>query len=224
MEPIIATVLIIGMVGGVGAWVVIDGRRRKATTAALAAPLSERGWTLAVRGDQVVAGLSVVPFGAGSQRRCEDVIQSRDKGIVSFTYRWTTGSGKHKNSHTRRVTMILGGPKLPRLEVEADTMVAKMRAAASGGDHNVELAEFNKAWSVRATDERVGHAVIHPLMIDRLMQPDLMGRSVFFENGRIGLVDYVVQLEDIVIHTDSAVATLRDIDALIPDFLRSEFS
>ena len=79
MEPIIATVLIIGMVGGVG---------------------------------------------AGSQRRCEDVIQSRDKNIVSFTYRWTTGSGEHKNHHTRRVTMLLGGPKLPKLEVDADTVIA----------------------------------------------------------------------------------------------------
>ncbi len=224
MEPIIATVLVIGMVGGVGAWVVLDGRKRKAATAALAAPLSERGWTLTARGDQVAAGLSVVPFGAGSQRRCEDVIQSRDKGIVSFTYRWTTGSGEHKNHHTRRVTMLLGGPKLPKLEVDADTVVAKLRAAVSGGDHNVELAEFNKAWSVRATDERVGHAVIHPLMIDRFMKPDLVGRSVFFEKGRIGLVDYVVKLEDIVIHADAAVATLHDIDRLIPELLRAEFA
>jgi len=224
MEPIIATVLIMVMIGGVGAWVVSDGRKRKATTAALAEPLSARGWTLAERGDQVAAGLTVVPFGAGSQRRCEDVIQSRDKDVVSFTYRWTTGSGKHKNHHTRRVTMLMGGPKLPKLEVDADTVIAKLRAAASGGHHNIELAEFNKAWSVRLTDERVGQAVIHPLMIDRFMQPDLFGRSVFFEKGRIGLVDYVVQFEDIVIHTDAAVATLRDIDRLIPEFLRAEFA
>ncbi len=224
MEPIIATVLMIVMVGGVGAWIVIEGRRRKATTAALAEPLSARGWTLAERGDHVAAGLTVVPFGAGSQRRCEDVIQSRDKDIVSFTYRWTTGSGKNKNHHTRRVTMLMGGPNLPKLEVEADTVIAKMRAVASGGDHNVELAEFNKAWSVRATDERAGHAVLHPLMIDRFMQPDLWGRAVFFERGGVGLVDYVVQFEDIVTHTDAAVATLRDIDRLIPEFLRAEFA
>jgi hypothetical protein len=61
-------------------------------------------------------------------------------------------------------------------------------------------------------------------MIERFMKPDLLGRSVFFEKGRIGLVDYVVQLEDIVTHTDVSVAVLREIEALIPDFLRAEFA
>jgi len=224
MEPVIATVLVVGMIGGVGAWVILDARKRKAATVALAGPLAERSWSLATRGDQVVAGLSSVPFGSGAHRRCEDVIRSSDKSVVSFTYRWTTGSGEHKNNQARRVTMLVGSLKLPKLEVEADTVVSKTRKAAAGGDHDVELAEFTKAWSVRATDERVGHAVLHPAMVERFMKPDLMGRSVFFEKGRIGLVDHVVQLDDIVRHTDAAIATLREVDALIPDSLRAEFA
>lgn len=120
--------------------------------------------------------------------------------------------------------MLVAGPTLPLLEVEADTIVAKMRTTVAGGDHDVELAEFNKAWSVRTSDERVGHAVLHPAMIERFMNPDLYGRSVFFEKGRIGLVDYVVQLEDIVTHTDASVAVLRELEALIPQHLRTEFS
>lgn len=119
--------------------------------------------------------------------------------------------------------MLMRSLKLPKLEIEADTAVAKMRTAAAGGDHDVELAQFNKAWSVRATDERVSHAVLNPAMVERFMKPDLLGRAVFFEKGRIGLVDQVVQLEDIVLHTDASVAVLRDIEALIPDFLRVEF-
>lgn len=222
MEPIIASVLIVAMVGGVGAWVVVSNRKRKATLAAFEAPLADRGWAFTERWDDAAAGLTVIPFNAGNHRRCEDVIRSGDGAVVSFSYYWTTGSGDNKNRHTRRVTMLRGGPLLPRLEVEADTIVAKIRAAAAGGDHNVELAEFNKAWSVRATDERVSHAVLHPLMIDRFMQPDLWGRSVFFEAGHVGLVDYVVQLENIVTHTDAAVAILREIEALIPNFLRTD--
>lgn len=101
MEPVIATILIVGMVGGVGTWVVLDARKRSAATAALVGPLAERDWSLTARGDQVVAGLTSVPFGAGSQRRCEDVIRSADKNMVSFTYRWTTGSGESRNHHTR---------------------------------------------------------------------------------------------------------------------------
>jgi hypothetical protein len=202
MEPIIATVLVIGMVGGVGVWVILDARKRKAATAMLAAPLAQRGWTLTVRGDQVVAGLTADPFGAGSHRRCEDVIRTTDKRLVSFTYRWTTGSGDHKIDHKKRVTMILGGPKLPKTEVEPGAVPT----------------------TVRAADERVGRAIMHPQMSDRLTQPDLVGRSVFFEKGRIGLVDDVVPLADIVIHTEASAAALRDIDALIPADLRTEFS
>jgi hypothetical protein len=51
-----------------------------------------------------------------------------------------------------------------------------------------------------------------------------MGRSVFFEKGRIGLVDEAVPLDDIVAHTDVSVAVLREIDALIPVGVRAEFA
>ena len=202
MEPIIATVLVLGMVGGVGTWVVLDARKRKAATTSLAVPLAERGWTLVARLDQVVARLTSEPFGAGSQRRCEEVIRSADKSVVSFTYRWTTGSGSQKSHHARRVTMLMGGPKLPKLEVEGGAVPTNARAA----------------------DERIGQMLLHPQMMERLVQPDLKGRSVFFERGRIGLVDDVVPLDDIVIHTDVAVAALREIDALIPVALRAEFA
>lgn len=219
MEPIIAAVLIIAMVGGVGTWVAIDARKRKAATAALVVPLAERGWSLAARGDQVIAGMSAAPLGTGSQRRCEDVIRSRDRGLVSFTYRWTTGSGEHKSQQARRVVMLVGRPKLPKLEV------ASARAdAAAGGGPSVEESEFPMGWSVRTANERVGHAVLHSRMIERFMRPDLVGRSVFFEKGRIGLVDEALPLDDIVAHTDAAIATLRDIDALLPESVRSEFA
>jgi hypothetical protein len=202
MDPIIAAVLVIGMVGGVGTWVVLDARKRKAATASLTAPLSERAWNLTVRGDQVVAGLTAAPFGVGSQRRCEDVIRSSDKRVASFTYRWTTGAREQKVDHKKRVTMLIGGPKLPTLEVEAGAVPTTTRAA----------------------DERVGQAIMNPQMIDRFKQPDLMGRSVFFEKGRIGLVDEAVPLDDIVAHTDVSVAVLREIDALIPVGVRAEFA
>ena len=202
MEPIIATVLVMGMVGGVGTWVALDARKRRAATSALVGPLAERKWNLATRGDQIVAGLTSEPFGTGSHRRCEDVIRSADKDTVSFTYRWTTGSGERRHEHAKRVTMILGGPKMPKLEVEAGT----------------------EPPTARASDERVRDAVLNAHMWERLMQPDLKGRTVFFEKGRIGLVDEAVTLDDIVIHTDVAAAALREIDALIPSTVRAEFS
>jgi|GEM_PF-2163123 len=217
METVIAVILLVGLVGAVGAWVVLDARKRKAVTATLVAPLAERGWTLAVRGDQMAAALSSAPFSTGSQRRCEDVIRSAGKSVVSFTYQWSTGSGKGRVHHSRRVTMLVGGLKLPKLEVETN-------AATAGGELGSQSVDFATAWIVRATDEHARQAILHERMRDRFMEPDLMGRSVFFEKGRIGLVDHVVPLEDIVLHTDAAVATLQDIESLIPDSLRVEFA
>jgi hypothetical protein len=130
------------------------------------------------------------------------VIRASDKRGASFTYRWTTRSGEQKIDHKKRVTMILWGPKLPKLEVEAGAVPTTSHVA----------------------DERVGQAMMHPEMIDRLTKPDLVGRSVFFDKGRIGLVDEAVPLADIVIHTDVSVAVLREIEALIPVALRAEFA
>lgn len=223
MEPVIATVLLVAMIGGVGAWVVIDARTRSRTNAALVEQAAAHGWTFVERDDIVFSPFTAVPFAAGSGPRAVDVVRSPDDAVVSFTYRWHTGGGKNKSDHTRRVTVLRAGPNLPRLEVEPGTVIAKANALAHRSEMDVELVDFEKAWSVRAADARVGHAVIHPLMIERFMKRDLWARSVFFESGCVCMVDYVVPRAELVTHMAATIAILRELEALIPDFLRADF-
>lgn len=224
MEPVIATVLIIVMVGGVGAWIMYDARTRKRTNAALVEQAGALGWSFVERDDAVAASFTGVPFGATKAARSEDVLRSADGEVTSFTYRWRTGGGGNTNDHTRRVTVLRAGPTLPRLEVEPGTVIAKANALAHGSEMDLELAAFEKAWSVRATDQRVGHAVMHPRMIERFMKQDLWARSVFFEAGFVGIVDQIIQRPHVATHTVDTVAVLRELEALIPDFLRTEFA
>lgn len=223
MEQVIASVLMLAMIAGVGAWLVVENRSRKAALSKVQAEIADTDLSFVERDNSLFVGLTVNPFELGLRRSANEVLRNEAGTFASFTYRWSTGSSK-RNEHTRRVTWIKAGPVLPRLEVEPDTAVAKVRTAVEGGDHDVELSDFNKAWSVRASDDRVGHAVLHPRMIERLMKDDLYGRTVFFEDGRIGVVDYVIQLADLADHAVVTRALLEQLADLIPDHLRKEFS
>jgi hypothetical protein len=152
------------------------------------------------------------------------VIRGEVPAFTAFTYMWRTGSGDSKNSHTRQITMLRTGPVLPRTEVEPQTIVARAETAAAGGDLDIELADFNRAWSVRSQDQRVSHALLHPRMVERIMQPDLSGRGIFFENGHLAIVDHVIHVPRLAEHTASTVEVLRELAALIPSHLAKEYS
>jgi hypothetical protein len=221
IPSLILLVVVTGAIVGFFWWL---AAKRRSDVAGLTPHLQQHGWTWAERDDQVFAGLTAIPFGRGHSQRAHEVIQGTEPVMRAFTFRWTTGSGDNRNRHVRRVTMIKAGPVIPLTEVEPDTVVAKLETAAAGGDLNVELADFNKAWSVRATDQRISHALLHPRMIERFMQPDLYGRGVFFEQGWIGVIDHVVQVRDVVDHTRSTLAIASDLADLIPPHLVRELA
>lgn len=217
-------VLIVVFVGCLVAFFWWLGAKRKSEVAGLQSQLTPHGWTWSERDDHVFAGLTVLPFERGHSQRAHEVIHGAQPPIIAFTYRWTTGSGDNRNRHVRRVTMIKAGPVIPRTEVDPNTAVAKLETAAAGGDLTLELDDFNKAWTVRATDQRISHALLHPRMMERLMRPDLFGRGVFFENGWIGVIDHVVQVRDMVDHARATVAVASDIADLVPPHLVQELS
>lgn len=219
-----ALIIFVIFVAGLVAFVVWLVRKRKAEVATLMPQLASRGWSHAERDDSVFAGLSALPFGRGNGAMARDVLRASDPEFVAYTYRWRTGSGEHKNDHTRRITMLKQGPEVPLFEVEPQTVVARVETAAAGGDLDVELADFNRAWSVRATDPRVTHAMLHPRMVERFMHPDMFGRGVFFEGGWIAMVDQGVQTPMLAEHAEQSLAILRELAALIPPHLVKEFS
>jgi hypothetical protein len=217
---IVVIIFVLGMVGFV-VWLVL---KRKADVAGLRTEVEQHGWSLVERDDALVEGYVSLPFGRGHAQHARDVIRGDSPTFVAFTYLWRTGSGDSKNSHTRQVTMLAAGPVLPRTEVEPQTIVARAETAAAGGDLDVELADFNRAWSVRSEDTRVSHALLHPRMVERIMQPDLFGRGIFFENGRVAIVDHVVQVPHLAEHTAATLVILQELADLIPPHLARDYA
>ena len=100
---------------------------------------------------------------------------------------------------------------------------SSVETAMSGGDMDIELAAFNRAWSVRSTVATAAHAVLHPRMVERFMDPAMRFRGVFFDQGWLGIVDNVVQVPALVDHAADTVTVAKEFEALIPPHLVREF-
>jgi len=218
LGPLVIVVLVVAAIVVFFWWL---ARKRKGEVAAASAAASARGWTWVGKDDSVFAGLTPLMFGEGQRRWADDVVKGDD--FVAYSFHWVTGRGDRKDTHTRRVTMVSTGVQLPMMEVVPQTVVSSVETAMSGGDMDVELAAFNKGWSVRSTVAPAAHAVLHPRMIERLMDPAMRFRSVFFDQGRIGIVDLVVQTPDLIDHATATVAIAKEIQALVPPHVVREY-
>ena len=95
--------------------------------------------------------------------------------IVAFDYSYQTHSTDSKGQRTTQthkfgvVVMQLPGP-LPHLQVTHEGIFGGAVANALGfRDLQFESDQFNRAFRVKADDERFGHAVVHPRMMELLL-------------------------------------------------------
>lgn len=144
----------------------------------LAAWARTHGWDY-VRYDRELERIqSGAPFDTGDSHAAIEVMRRDWQGrpAVSFTYRWTTGSGKDRSTSYAHVVALRLPAHLPRLEVTPEGVGARLIKLAGGKDLQLELEAFNRAYRVVASDERTAHAVLHPRLMERLLQPHLVGR------------------------------------------------
>lgn len=118
------------------------------------------------------------PFDEGDSHAVTEVLHRpwEDWHVASFTYRWSTGSGKNRQTHHAHVVALHLPAHLPRLEVTPEGVGARLAKLVGGQDMQLELEEFNREYRIVAADERVGHAVLHPRLMERLLADDVRGR------------------------------------------------
>jgi len=126
----------------------------------------------------LVAFSTRYPFGQGHARRAREVLRGRFAGAdaISFTYTWKTGSGKDEQSHTVHVLALALPAYLPIVEVAPESVLDRVARTFGGQDMRFESEDFNRAFRVQAYDERTAHAVLHPRLMERLLESD--GRTV----------------------------------------------
>ena len=141
-----------------------------------------------VRQDQRLINLSAgTPFHFGTNRRATQVFFGQYQGwrILAFDYQWTVQSGKSSTTYHRQITAVDIGMVVPRLDLTPDNAVKRWATALVKHDIDFESEDFNKQWRIQCKDLKFAHDVIHPRMMELLMQPGYDGWSFRYEDSQL---------------------------------------
>lgn len=160
--PALMVLLVIAAVGGIiyVAWL-MEKRRREAM-ARLASKLgygfsARDGWGIPGRYGQIDL------FRRGHSRRARNVINGERDGaaVKIFDYRYTTGSGKNKSTHSRNVMIVeMPEQRFPELFIRRESFFDKVAAAVGFDDIDFESHEFSRKFYVKSRDKRFAYDVV----------------------------------------------------------------
>jgi hypothetical protein len=174
---VVAAALVIGFV--------VRDRRRQRTRAFAEA----RGWTYSDREKHLEKRWHGAPFGTGGSRRATEVIAGDFHGrpATSFRYQYTVSSGENQSTtyHFHVAALALPVP-LPGLRLSPEGFRSSVAKAFGGQDVQFESHAFNEEWRVQADPpQRWAHDIVHPRMMDRLMQPDARGQTIVLQGSDV---------------------------------------
>ena len=137
------------------------------------------GWTYGQSERALVDISRGQPFNQGSNRRAIEVLRGTydSRPALSFTYVWTTGSGKNRSTHHAHIVGLALPTYLPTVEVTPEGLGARLAKLVGAQDVQFESEAFNRAYRVAARDQRTGHAILHPRLMERLLRPDALGNA-----------------------------------------------
>jgi hypothetical protein len=137
------------------------------------------GWTYTSSDRSLVDFSRMQPFGVGHSKKATEVLAGRYDRLsaLSFTYRWTTGSGKSATTHTAHVVGVVLPAYLPTVEVTPDGFGAKLAKLVGAQDIQFESDDFNRAFRVASSDPQVAHAIVHPRLMERMLRDDALGSA-----------------------------------------------
>ncbi len=156
-------------------------------------PRAESGWLRrpfsALRSVQASPGAT----GTVDGRECGMAYLEGDAGVGRLSAR----------TFTSRIVWIDTGRQLPAADFVREDFAQRMASLVGGSDVDVESYEFNRAWRVRADDERAVHGMLQPVMIALLVDVADAGlaihtdgtKVVVWDDGRAGEVDMARRLD-----------------------------
>jgi Protein of unknown function (DUF3137) len=142
---------------------------------------SSRGWRYEVEQPLLVDRFSGPPFGLGFGRSAYNVLYGTHDGrdLVSFDYEYKTRSsnGKQTTTHTHRFSVLGLSMQvlMPPLSVDPENVLDRMVGRLSGNDIDMESEEFNRTFTVSCPDRKFASDVLHPLMMEFLLQHRQLG-------------------------------------------------
>ncbi|MFC6007585.1 DUF3137 domain-containing protein [Angustibacter luteus] len=224
-------VVLIGilMVGGFVVALVLASKREKGRKAALQAFAQAGGWLLAGRDDRWVGAFQGAPFGQGSDRHADDVCDRVVGGQrqVAFTHRFTTyetvtstdANGRtvttqQRRDHAYRVLAVALPVPLGRVVVSRERLGDRLLRAFGGQDIEIEHADFNRRYRVRADDEKLAVDLLNPRTVERLLARD--DASLRVDGGWVIVVDAGQLVPEFV---EDRLRLVADLLAGVPRFV-----
>jgi len=107
----------------------------------------------------------------GSSRCAYNVITGQLDGreIVAFDYRYTTGSGKNRQTHSFSAIVVDADMPLKGLHIRREHFFDKVTEFFGLDDIDFESAEFSRRFHVKSPDKKWAYDVIHQRMMEYLM-------------------------------------------------------
>ncbi len=227
MFEAIAGALFVVFFGGVVALMVwglyYQYKKRQQRIAAIHAFAMEHHCTYVPESPERVQYFRSPPFNSGLRPRAKHVVYGAIEGVTfeTFAYQYETQSTDSKGrtrtqTHPFQVTWIPLPAALPTMRFDEHTMMRRLATKLGARDLLTESDAFNKRWKVWCVDERIGHAVLTPAMINTLLSAHFRGRAFVIE-GR-ALMSFTRGHTDLR-ETAWLVGVLAAMAALIPRFL-----
>jgi hypothetical protein len=140
-----------------------------------------RGWRFEWEQPLLVDRFTGPPFGLGFGRSAYNVLYGSHDGrdVVSFdyTYKTQTNDGKTTTTHTHTFSVLalrMGVP-MPPLSVDPENVLDRFVGRLTGNDIDLESEEFNRAFTVSCPDRKFASDVLHPQMMEFLLQHRQLG-------------------------------------------------
>jgi hypothetical protein len=142
----------------------------------LAAYAVARGWRFAREQPLLVDRFTGPPFGLGQSRRAHNAIFGTHDGrdLVTFDYEYETrmtGANRSQTEvHRFTVLALRMGVLMPPLTVDPEGLFDRVVGRITGNDIDLESEDFNRAFTVTCPDRRFASDVLHPQMMEYLLQ------------------------------------------------------
>ncbi|GAB2980262.1 hypothetical protein [Actinotalea caeni] len=185
--PDVFMIVVLVFLALAGGLIWLSYQQRKKAREAARAFAQARGWTFTPDAPQLSQRWRSEPFGRGHSRRSSNAVAGTFHGrhVVSFEYQYTVGSGKNRSTYFYHVVALSLPAALPWLQLTRDGAGAAVAKFFGGQDIRFESKSFNDAWRVRGPEGQYPYDFIHPRMMDRLMAPDALGKSITVEGSDI---------------------------------------
>lgn len=144
--------------------------------------MANRGWRL-VGSDPDLARRWRQVFGLKADCRVSHLIAGGVDGRQAASFELGDGYG-WRGYRWHVVTMSLPVP-LPTLQLTPEVRRGRMVGALGGQDLTFESAQFNEVWRVQSKDAKTAHDVLHPRLLERLMEPDVRALSLRIDGSDV---------------------------------------